>query len=65
VKAQAEVTGQWGQVRDHILGHWVADFGHGPDGLLQVDCVPETDGRDRPVEAAGFALLFFAGPISD
>ena len=54
-----------GQMRDQILRYRVADFGHGPDGLLEVDGVPETNGCDRQVEAAGFALLFFAGPIGD
>ena len=34
---------KWGQMRDHILGHWVADFGYGADGLLEVDCVFQID----------------------
>src|SRR5215218_7643385 len=59
------VPGQRPDVGEDLVGYIVPMAAQGEDGLAKVAAVPEHDGGDEQVQAAGTVQLAFVGAVAD
>jgi hypothetical protein len=52
-------------VSDDLIGDWLASVSQRPYGLVEINRVPQTDGANHQVQAAGLTLLFFPVAIGE
>jgi hypothetical protein len=52
-------------VSNDLIRDWLAGFSQRPYGLLEINRVPQTDGANHQIQAAGVTLLFFPIAIGE